>query len=59
MGKVAAFHDAPHYLASLTEVKSTSRLRLHVFFIVMDELWYLTIDKICSKNLRREEAVMV
>lgn len=26
-GKVTVFHDALHYLASVTEVKSTSRLR--------------------------------
>lgn len=35
MGKVTAFHDALCYLASLTEVKSTLRLRLHVFFVVV------------------------
>lgn len=33
-GKVAVFHDALRYLASLIEVKSTLHQKLHVFFIV-------------------------
>lgn len=36
-GKMTAFHDALLYLASLTEIKSTSRSRLHVFFVVVKQ----------------------
>lgn len=41
--KVTAFYDALRYLASLAEIKLTSRPMLHVFFVVVIVSMYKVI----------------
>lgn len=49
--KLEAFHDALRYLVSLVEVKSTSHLRLHVFFVVVaSEGWQVFISSSLYNN---------